>query len=1216
MSFFRLLLRNLLFHWRGNVPVLLGVLVGSAVLTGALLVGDSLRGSLRDRTLRRLGWVDQALVAPRFFRAALAQSLEQAGGRLSPALMLQATAGGGAGADRRYVRGVNVLGVEASFFAPAGPPKEFGTTDPSGKPRVLVSGALAQALGVKAGDAITLRLQKPSALPREAALGSKKVEIEEWELVIGRVLDGDEQGNLFNLRPELEAPRNVLVSLGPLQERLKLPNQANALLASADPSQLKQALQDNLALEDWGLTLHTPATRAEALFARINDRRTKRGKKLPIPGVVARAINPATPGKPTRKEIESYFLRTHPYLALQSKQLLLSEAVADAARDAAREKEVQLKAAPTLVYLCRLTAGGKRIAGVVAALPPDRPPPLGPFLPPGKRTLGEDDITLVDWGWQQGKRPEVRSKVVLTYKPAESPRARLLDGRERAGPAEDRHHPFRLAGYIPLRGVAADPYLTPEFPGITDKDDAGDWELPFDDPAWDRETVRREYTDRFWDEYRATPRAYIRLETGQELWRSRFGDLTSIRFAPEKLPATPADRAAPLNASAEKFRRALLARLTPEEGGFVFDEVKEEALKASRGGTPFDLLFLGFSCFLIASALLLVGLLFRLELDRRASQIGLLFAEGFSRSAVRRLLLGEGGLLALVGVVLGAIAALAYSRLLVDLLAALWPGGTLKSFLAPHYTWLSLALGAAGSLAVSLLTIAWVVRGLSKVPPRALLAGQTTGEGEPGLPSPSRWPTRILIASSALGVLLLPVGFFVPGQEAQAGTFFTSGMLFLTAGLAGLLAWMRRGAGAAVEGPGWWSVARLGVRNAARHPARSLLTVGLLASASFLLIAVESFRRTAEPGKGEITGPDGGFALMAESDLPLFRDLNSRGGRDELLSRLEFRLQNEQGLDAARTEEEVRKAEALLKETTVVAFRLRAGDDASCLNLYQPRAPRVLGVPRALIDRGGFVFDSTRASTPQEKANPWLVLERDEGDIPAFGEANTVKWMLPTRKGRMAVQDEKGEPTELLIAGLLHDSVFQSSLLVSEERFLQLYPSQEGYNFFLIAPPKGREDDVKQVLERALGDRGFEVTRTDERLAAYLAVENTYLTTFQALGGLGLLLGSLGLAVVLLRAVWERRAELALLRALGYRNRTLGWLVLAENSFLLLVGLVIGSASALLSILPQVISGAGSPPWGKLALLFAGVLLAALTAGTLAVAGALRAPIVPALRRE
>jgi len=81
---------------------------------------------------------------------------------------------------------------------------------------------------------------------------------------------------------------------------------------------------------------------------------------------------------------------------------------------------------------------------------------------------------------------------------------------------------------------------------------------------------------------------------------------------------------------------------------------------------------------------------------------------------------------------------------------------------------------------------------------------------------------------------------------------------------------------------------------------------------------------------------------------------------------------------------------------------------------------------------------------------------------------------------------------------------------------------------------------VKQLLERALGERGVEVTSTRDRLESYLAVENTYLSTFQALGGLGLVLGSLGLSVVLLRSVWERRAELALLRGAGLRSRGAG----------------------------------------------------------------------------
>src|SRR5438046_2457567 len=94
MTWRRLLWRNLFFHWRGNLAVLLGVAVGTAVLTGALLVGDSLRGSLRDLTLRQLGWVDQALVTGRFVRERLAEELDAP--QVCPALLLQR----GASAER------------------------------------------------------------------------------------------------------------------------------------------------------------------------------------------------------------------------------------------------------------------------------------------------------------------------------------------------------------------------------------------------------------------------------------------------------------------------------------------------------------------------------------------------------------------------------------------------------------------------------------------------------------------------------------------------------------------------------------------------------------------------------------------------------------------------------------------------------------------------------------------------------------------------------------------------------------------------------------------------------------------------------------------------------------------------------------------------------------------------------------------------------------
>jgi ABC-type antimicrobial peptide transport system permease subunit len=237
-----------------------------------------------------------------------------------------------------------------------------------------------------------------------------------------------------------------------------------------------------------------------------------------------------------------------------------------------------------------------------------------------------------------------------------------------------------------------------------------------------------------------------------------------------------------------------------------------------------------------------------------------------------------------------------------------------------------------------------------------------------------------------------------------------------------------------------------------------------------------------------------------------------------------------------------------------------------------------------------------------------------------IGEQNTVTWMLKRKLGEVfevpGEKDERGEPLRLRIVGLLKDSVFQSGLLMSEANFLKRFPGQQGYHLFLVDTRQEPPEEVKSLLQLALADRGIEATLTAQKLASYLAVENTYLSTFQALGGLGLLLGALGLAVVLLRGVWERRGELALLRALGYRHGALGWLVLAENAFLLVLGLGAGTLAALVAVAPHLLTGEGEVSWPALLGLLGVVLAVGLTAGAAAVAATLRAPLLPALRRE
>ena len=139
---------------------------------------------------------------------------------------------------------------------------------------------------------------------------------------------------------------------------------------------------------------------------------------------------------------------------------------------------------------------------------------------------------------------------------------------------------------------------------------------------------------------------------------------------------------------------------------------------------------------------------------------------------------------------------------------------------------------------------------------------------------------------------------------------------------------------------------------------------------------------------------------------------------------------------------------------------------------------------------------------------------------------------------------------------------------------------------------------------------------TAEKLAGFHAVQNTFLSTFRTLGGLGLLLGTVGLAIVLLRNVIERRGELAALRAFGFRRSSLTWMVLIENGLLLVAGLAIGTVAALVTAAPHLLSEGAHVPWGQIGGTLAGILAFGLAACAAASVAALRIPLLPALKAE
>ncbi|MDP7206913.1 MAG: ABC transporter permease, partial [Pirellulaceae bacterium] len=172
--------------------------------------------------------------------------------------------------------------------------------------------------------------------------------------------------------------------------------------------------------------------------------------------------------------------------------------------------------------------------------------------------------------------------------------------------------------------LANDASLTPEVPGVTDQRSINDWDLPF--PLVHR---IRGPDDDFWNNHRTTPKAYVSLATGQRLWGSRFGKLTSIRILPFLHDGTrPAEIYQPWEGQQLASTFVQNGREMEKTLGFEFSPVKRNGLDASRGTTPFDMLFLALSLFVIAAALMLVSLLFKLGMQQRSSETGTLMAVG------------------------------------------------------------------------------------------------------------------------------------------------------------------------------------------------------------------------------------------------------------------------------------------------------------------------------------------------------------------------------------------------------------------------------------------------------------------------------------------------------------------------------------------------------------------------------------------------------------
>ncbi|MGQ9661885.1 MAG: FtsX-like permease family protein [Kiritimatiellia bacterium] len=1131
LTLVRLALRVALYHWRTYGAVLLGTAIASAVLVGALLVGDSTRFTLRAIALERLGKVRFALdVGRRFLTEHLAREIgKELPGILAPVLRLNGVAIRTLDGNLSpvTVNRVQVLGVDDSFWRLAPQPIRLQLRPGE----VALSSNLASALGVRVGDEISLRIELPALLTRDAPLSSRADRLAQRTRFRVACIVPDVAMGRFDLRANQLSPFNVFVPLAYLQQLVNLRGKVNLFLLG-------------------GRETPTSAARVQGVLRQVWN-----------PGYCGYRVRQATAADICQLETERIFfdsavtgavLQPEPGAASGENEPV--GALAYLVNSIEKHEGAAILRTP-YSFLVGLTPTADRRLGVVPA------------------QMRDNEILINRWLAEQ---LAARPGDVLKLKYFKITPTGALIEQERS---------FTVYGIVEMEELAVERELMPAFPGLSDADSCRNWNIGM---PINEEDLRHPQNEAYWKQYRTTPKAFITLRAGQEMWASHLGDLTAVRYAG-------------VSAKQSTLLAQLGVSIDPAELGLVFVPVREQALKAAAAATDLGQLFLGMSIFLIAGALILVGLLFSLGLTQRLDEVGLLRALGFQKHRVATLFLLESVAIAAAGSIAGILLGVAYTWALLYALNTVWGGAVAGTTILFHAQPTSLIAGGCVSFVVALLVLSFALfrncgvdkslRDLLDLPLGA--EAVSTSEGRVG----SRSAIPLVLCSGGAVAAAIVVWFGVTGAaENSAATFFAAGALLLVTGICGLRIWLRSMAQPSPAAP--VSLNGLAVRNAARRPGRSLAVAGLLASGLFMLVAVTAMQHDITRDADKRWSGTGGYKLVAEATLSVPDAPESAEGRKRF------------GLDG----------EPLLEQVPMISLKVHGGDDATCFNLNRPLAPRLIGVEP---DR----FAVERAFLPpQAKENLWKLLEVEmpPGIVPGLvGDSDTATWSLklkahPVGGDVISYRDERGCTFQVKLVGRLpmRISIFQGAILIPLAAFVERFPSEEGYRLFLIDAPRHEVPAVRDLLLRKLDMFGLDLTPAVERLKQFYSAEVTYLRMFLVLGGLGLLLGSAGMAVVVLRNVVERRSELALLRCLGLTRHEIARMVAAEHWTLLAVGLVLGVLAALVAIWPVFRTQGAQLPVRALLSYFLGVI--ALGAGWIVVATyfAMRGPLLPALRHE
>jgi putative ABC transport system permease protein len=805
--------------------------------------------------------------------------------------------------------------------------------------------------------------------------------------------------------------------------------------------------------------------------------------------------------------------------------------------------------------------------------------------------LANDEMILIDWAAEQlGAR--IGDKVIVEYMALD----RLYN-------LYNTTTEFTIKYIINFTGKAIDPNLMPDIPGLQGTSDCSDWDPPFPVNLSCVTVPDREY----WIQHQGTPKAYINLVQAQNLWSTNLGPYTMIKLN------TTANSNEDMGSLKNRIGSYLDSAIGQSDTGFNINQVKSDALETTRGMAIFPMMFLTFGSAIILAGMALIVTIFLILADARKYQLGLGRALGLRKTQIVKLFMLEGLFYSIIAGVIGVLFGLFLGWILVASLNSIW-ASAVEGYTVPFYFKpISLLIAFLAGFILTLITILFTARHIAKLNIISALHSQpnpahATKRGMLGLGflffvlglillivnfsqslesfesagyflnlfapvlilfgigfiggyTTKRVKTKRAIISittfiALIFIIIFAIRSFPNSDSPTVELFFTTGLLLLfgiviitminiselSRGISRFFGLGRKPA----------PVATYALQNPTRHSGRTAQILAIFTLVIFIITALSINIAIQQESINVISYEQrGGYDVIGESAVPISIDLENSS------QRAKYKINA-----------------PVLNNVSVTEIKMVGPPGGTCSNMNVRYPPRLLGVDHEFVMENSFRFMEPSANSKSARSI-WLELEKNKNDnndnnrIPIIVDYNTLVWIYTGAMGEIySIEDELGKTIDLEVIGVLENSVFGGTFIMSQDNLEELFPSTAEYRYVLFKIEPGIEatpEHIANELEQQLRVFGMDAQSIRELIHENQDYEQSFMVLFQAFLGLGLIIGIIGLGVVTVRAVQERRFEIGVLRALGFNRRMVMKAFLIEPSFTGLIAILIGMFVGIIS---------------------------------------------------